>query len=41
MPKEKREIHKQDIMSLDLYSKQRKVLRKNIVEYKKIIEKCQ
>ena len=35
MPKEKREIHKQDIMSLDLYSKQRKVLRKDIVEYKK------
>ena len=35
MPKEKKEIQKQDIMSLDLYSKQRKVLRKNIVEYKK------
>ena len=35
MPKEKKEIQKQDIMSLDLYSKQRKVLRKDIVEYKK------
>ena len=35
MPKEKREIQKNDIMSLDTYSKQRKVLRKNIVEFKK------
>jgi len=35
MPIEKKEIQKQDIMPLDLYSKQRKVLRKNIVEYKK------
>ena len=35
MPKEKKEILKQDIMSLDVYSKQRKELRKNIVEFKK------
>ena len=35
MPKEKKEILKQDIMSLDIYSKQRKELRKNIVEFKK------
>jgi hypothetical protein len=35
MPKEKREIQKEDIMPLDIYSKQRKELRKNIVEFKK------
>ena len=35
MPKEKREIHKNDIMPLDIYIKQRKELRKNIVEFKK------
>ena len=35
MPKEKKEILKEDIMSLDIYSKQRKELRKNIVEFKK------
>ena len=35
MPKEKREIQKSDIMSLDIYTKQRKELRKNIVEFKK------
>ena len=35
MPKEKREIQKQDILPLDLYTKQRKELRKNIVEFKK------
>ena len=35
MPKEKREIFKEDIMPLDLYTKQRKELRKNIVEFKK------
>ena len=35
MPKEKREIQKKDIMSLDIYTKQRKELRKNIVEFKK------
>jgi len=35
MPKEKREIQKNDIMSLDIYTKQRKELRKNIVEFKK------
>ena len=35
MPKEKREIQKSDIMPLDIYLKQRKVLRKNIVEFKK------
>jgi len=35
MPKEKREIQKNDIMPLDVYSKRRKELRKNIVEFKK------
>jgi hypothetical protein len=35
MPKEKREIQKQDIMSLDVYIKNRKELRKNIVSFKK------
>ena len=35
MPREKREIQKQDIMPLDIYTKQRKVLRKNIVDFKK------
>ena len=35
MPKEKREIQKQDIMSLDVYIKNRKELRKNIVNFKK------
>ena len=35
MPKEKREIEKKDIIPLDIYIKQRKNLRKNIVEFKK------
>tara|TARA_E500000178_G_C16918465_1_gene706021 strand:- start:314 stop:907 length:594 start_codon:yes stop_codon:yes gene_type:complete len=35
MPKEKKEIQKNDIMPLDIYSKQRKEIRKNIVEFKK------
>jgi len=35
MPREKREILKEDIMSLDLYTKNRKELRKNIVNFKK------
>ena len=35
MPKEKKEILKEDIMPLDIYTKQRKELRKNIVEFKK------
>ena len=35
MPREKREIQKNDIMPLDIYTKQRKGLRKNIVEFKK------
>ena len=35
MPKEERLIQKEDIMSLDVYTKQRKELRKNIVEFKK------
>jgi len=35
MPKEKREIQKEDIMPLDVYSKNRKELRKNIVNFKK------
>ena len=35
MPKEKKEIQKQDIMPLDVYIKNRKELRKNIVSFKK------
>ena len=35
MPKEKKEIQKNDIMPLDIYTKQRKELRKNIVNFKK------
>ena len=35
MPKEKREIQKSDIMPLDTYVKDRKKLRKNIVNFKK------
>ena len=35
MPKNKREIEKDDIMPLDVYTKKRKELRKGIVEYKK------
>ena len=35
MPKEKKLIQKEDIMPLDVYTKQRKELRKNIVKFKK------
>ena len=35
MPKEKRMIHKEDIMPLDIYTSQRKELRKKIVDFKK------
>ena len=35
MPKEKREISKEDIMPLDVYTKSRRELRRNIVEFKK------
>ena len=35
MPREKKKIHKEDIMPLNIYIKQRKELRKNIVEFKK------
>ncbi len=35
MPKEKKEIQKNDIMPLDIYTKQRRELRKNIVDFKK------
>ena len=35
MPKEKRVIQKEDIMPLDVYTSQRKELRKNILEFKK------
>ena len=35
MPKEKREIQKSDIMPLDAYIKDRKEIRKNIVNFKK------
>ena len=38
MPREKREIQKEDIMPLDVYAKNRKELRKNIVNFKKIEE---
>ena len=34
MPKDKREIQKEDIMPLDVYIKNRKELRKNIVKFK-------
>ena len=35
MPREKKKILKEDIMPLDVYTKNRKELRKNIVNYKK------
>ena len=35
MPREKREILKEDIMSLDVYTDKRRELRKNIVDFKK------
>ncbi len=35
MPKNKREIIKEDIMPIDIYTKNRKEIRKNIVEFKK------
>ena len=35
MPREKREIQKEDIIPLDVYTKKRRELRKNIVDYKK------
>ena len=35
VPREKREIQKEDIMPLDIYIKNRKELRKNIVSFKK------
>ena len=35
MPKNKKEIQQNDVMPLDIYTKQRKELRKNIVEFKK------
>ncbi len=35
MPREKREIQKEDIMPLDVYTKNRRELRKNIVDFKK------
>ena len=35
MPREKKEIQKQDILPLDIYTKQRRELRKNIVQFKK------
>jgi hypothetical protein len=35
MPKNKKKIQKSDIMPLDIYVKQRKELRKNILEFKK------
>ena len=35
MPKEKRSIQKEDIMPLEVYTQQRKELRKKIVEFKK------
>ena len=35
MPREKREIQKEDIMALDVYIGKRRELRKNIVDYKK------
>ena len=35
MPKEKKQIQKEDIMPLDIYINKEKILRKNIVEFKK------
>ena len=35
MPRERREIQKEDVMPLDVYTKNRKELRKNIVNFKK------
>ena len=35
MPREKREIQKEDIMPLDVYTEKRRKLRKSIVDYKK------
>ena len=35
MPREKREIQKEDIMPLDIYAKNRRELRKSIVDFKK------
>ena len=35
MPREKKEIQKEDIMPLDVYTKNRRELRKNIVDFKK------
>ena len=35
MPREKREIQKQDIIPLDVYTEKRRELRKSIVDYKK------
>ena len=35
MPREKKEIQKEDIMPLDVYTGKRRELRKNIVDYKK------
>ena len=35
MPREKKEIQKEDIMPLDVYTEKRRELRKNIVDYKK------
>ncbi len=35
MPREKKEIEKQDIIPLDIYTEKRRELRKNIVDYKK------
>ena len=35
MPREKKEIQKEDIMPLDVYTKNRRELRKSIVDFKK------
>ena len=35
MPREKREIQKEDIIPLDMYIERRRELRKNIVDFKK------
>ncbi len=35
MPREKRQIRKEDIIALDVYTEKRRELRKNIVDYKK------
>ena len=38
MSKEKRQVEKEDLMSVDVYAENRKQTRKDLVEFKKIEE---